>query len=105
MLDHDNDIIIIDEGALILHRHDVASLLSKSNNYFLIINRSVNFDYLPISLDSIFTMKSSGKFHTLKLLYDDSSKYTYSGYVSNIIVEDSTSGLKLNASHVISAED
>lgn len=94
LLDHNDDIIIIDEDALILHRHDIASLLSNSNNYFLIINRDTKFSYLPISLDSIFTMKSSGKFHTLELLYPNASRHLYSGNVTNIIVEDSTSGLR-----------
>lgn len=86
---YENYVFVIDEDNPLLHRNDVASILRKSNNYFIIICRKYKFGFLPINLDAIFMMKSSGRFHTLVPQYTIHDNVKKSDV---IICEDSKSG-------------
>ncbi|KSV58740.1 hypothetical protein [Acetivibrio ethanolgignens] len=64
-------ILVLDECCSLFKEYDVATLFKESNNYFVIINRDVeSLGYLPIQVDNIFRVKSSGKFHTLEKMYE-----------------------------------
>lgn len=42
----EDSVIIIDEGCKFLKQHNIASILQKSNNYFVIMNRTSKFNKL-----------------------------------------------------------
>lgn len=84
-----NCIIVIDEDCSIFNRTDCASILRESKNYFIIINRAVNF--LPVHECSVCTLQCSNHFYTLKHLYDGFDSKDLSK-VNCIIVEDSSIG-------------
>ncbi len=65
---HDT-IIVLDEDCMALHFHDSLSKFKYSNNYFIILTRKINLAFLPIGIDSVYKMKTSGKFHTLEPYY------------------------------------
>lgn len=66
---YENSILIFDEYCTILRTPDVAGFLQKSNNYFLIISRKV-FGWLPVSVDSVYVLQNSGKFHKAVPAYE-----------------------------------
>ena len=88
----ENYVIVMDEDCVFLHQADTASMLKNSNNYFVIISRSVKFNYLPIELDDIFLMKSSGKYHFLEPFYSDEMRYRDYISIDFLYCEDSNSG-------------
>ena len=81
--------MIIDENCTIFNKSDCANILRKSDNYFIIINRGVN--YLPVHVDSVYTLQSSNHFYTLKPLYSRFKNNDIKD-IDSIIVEDSSSG-------------
>lgn len=80
-------VLIIDEECTLLSRHDIASILQNSENYFIIITRERNLAYLPIHVDNVFRMKSSGKFHTLDRIYERFKTPDFQD-IDTIITED-----------------
>ena len=84
-------VIVLDEDSSILHRADVASLLEKSHNYFLIICRDITLGFKSVSLDCVFEIKSSGKYHTFKKAYNVPQDIFD---VTDIVCEDSNSGFQ-----------
>lgn len=89
---YDNAVLFIDEDNVLLHTKKIASIFRESHNYFVIITRTIKLDYLPISLDSIFDMKASGRFHTLVQHFSIENETILKS--SLMICEDSRSGLK-----------
>ncbi len=90
---HDS-IIFIDEGNKFIKTTEFASMLKKSDNYYVIATRDPLFN-LPYSINSIFEIITKGKKHTFKKMYDrisinDFSKAKY----DLIITEDSKSGFE-----------
>ena len=51
------DIYFIDESCSVLHEREIASVLKRSRNYFVIVSRSVA-GWLPISIDSIYQLEN-----------------------------------------------
>lgn len=84
-------IFVIDESCSIFKRYDVATILQNSDNYFIIINRSMKLGYLPIHVDNVFYIKTSGKFHTLERLYQRFCMNDFKN-IDTIITEDHRSG-------------
>lgn len=88
-----NCIFFIDENNPLLHRGDVAKLFNKSNNYFVIINRSRKFNNLKSGLDSLVEMISDENgYHTVKLCHPRKEHLNELG--SCLVSEDSNSGRK-----------
>lgn len=80
-------LIVIDEFYPILHQHDIASILQNSDNYFLIITRDASrLDYLPISVENILEVHSSGKYHVLKTIYPLSNQRSFN--VPDVIITE-----------------
>ncbi len=94
----ENSIVFIDEGLRDLLSHDFAKAIEGSSNYYVIITRS-DLPALPYSVNEIYRIKTSGKFHSLVPLYVDRGGYRYSLYKALpkrdfdvLLTEDSRSG-------------
>jgi len=85
-----NSIFFIDEDAYFLKRVEFAALAKKSNNYFVIISR-FDFDSLPYSVNEIYEVRQSNRFHVLQPVFE---KDTGGFRPSIAIVEDSKSGFQ-----------
>lgn len=72
-----NSIVFIDEGLKDLLSHDFAAAVRGSSNYFVIITRA-DLPALPYSVNEIYRVKTSGKFHSLEPLYQEREGYRYS---------------------------
>ena len=92
-----NSIIFIDEGNKFVSSVEFAEEVKKSDNYFVIITRET-LETLPYSVDEIYGIRNSGKYGTLKNVYNEMYKiYTNvnvneSVKVDYIITEDSKAG-------------
>lgn len=89
---YEGKILVLDENCTLFKKYNIATLFKDSKNYFIIINRSIEtLGYLPIHVDNIFYMKTSGKFHTLVRMYER-FEVTELGGLDVIITEDKKSG-------------
>lgn len=86
-------VVFVDENSKILRTHGYEKWMQRQNCYFVIITRTLKMRNLPISVDSIYTMHSSGKYHTLKPIDAHFTKQTLSA-IDAVIVEDSNSGFE-----------
>ncbi len=93
-----DSIIFIDEGSSFVELEEFAVLAKGSSNYFVIVTRE-NLEMLPISVEEVYGIKSSGKYGTLQpvyhemyRLYDMSDAADTLIYPNQILVEDSNSG-------------
>lgn len=101
-------VIFIDEDAPILKMRGYERWLQQCDSYFVIITRTMRIRNLPISVDSVYTLHSSGKYHTLQLC-DTHFENQQLSAVDTIITEDTNSGFEfikqllmlVNAEHVI----
>ena len=57
--------VFIDEGYEEIRSAEFAGAVKNSDNYYVIFNRESLHD-LPYSVDEIYEIKTSGKFHTFK---------------------------------------
>lgn len=101
---HDS-IVFIDEGAEFLTSRDFAVAVSQSDNYYVIFNRE-NLYELPFSVNEIYEIQTSGKFHSLQPIYLSNEKHIYSDpYNSDhatydtLLTEDSESGFQFFNKH------
>lgn len=90
-------IIFIDEENLFIKTPEFASAVKNSDNYYVIVTRE-DLPNLPYSVDEIYGIHTSGKYHDLKQTYNEMYRI-YSVNVSLkkqrpdiVIVEDSNSG-------------
>lgn len=98
ILDNAKDtIFIMDEGLPFLKTDEFARAVKKSENYFIIVSRDT-FPNLPYSVDEIYGIRESGKYHELKRTYNEFYRiYSKEQLIGNlepckVIVEDSNSG-------------
>ena len=89
--DFSNYVIILDETSPLLHEPNSPTILEQSNNYFLIICRDVTLGYKSISLDCIFKLRTTGKFHYFERMYSIPEEMFD---VSTVMCEDSNSGFQ-----------
>lgn len=83
-----SSIVIIDEDSEWVKSDMFAEVAKASDNYYIIINRDP-LPMLPYSVKEVYTIHTSGKFHTLRPYYANDSKVLKPDYV---ITEDSGSG-------------
>lgn len=71
-----NSIVFVDEGLQAIRSDEFARAVKHSGNYFVLFTREV-LAKLPYSVDEIYRIKASGKYHTLVPLYkhDDAHRY------------------------------
>lgn len=87
----DGYFIILDENSSILQRKNAPSILKKFNCYFLIICRKIALGFKSISLDCVFELVASGKYHKFIKHYNLPTKMFL---CNEIICEDSKSGMQ-----------
>lgn len=93
-----DSIVFIDEGFKDLLSHDFATAVRGSSNYYVLITRA-DLPSLPYSIDEIYRVKTSGKYHSLVPLYSKGEGFRYpASKVSSktdfetLLCEDSKSG-------------
>lgn len=71
-----NSIVFVDEGLQAIRSDEFARAVKHSGNYFVLFTREVLAN-LPYSVDEIYHIKTSGRYHTLVPLYkhDDTHRY------------------------------
>lgn len=84
-----NTVLVIDENCNLLHHRNIASLLRESDNWFIILTRK-KIDWLPISVDSVFTMEKHGRKNKFVVAFPRTESKEI-GKVDTIITEDSKS--------------
>lgn len=88
---YNNCVFFVDESSDLFETSGYEKWLRNANCYFVFITRKYKLNNLPISVDSIYNMKCSGKYHTLEHI-DSRFKNQKLSAVDCIIVEDSNSG-------------
>ena len=71
-----DSIVFIDEGADFLKSKDFARAVRETDNYYVIFNRESLHD-LPYSVEEIYEIKASGKYHSFKKMYKHNGKHVY----------------------------
>ena len=69
-------VVFIDEGADYLASRDFAAAIQQTDNYYVIFNRE-NLHELPYSVEEIYEIKASGKYHTFKKMFKHTAKHVY----------------------------
>lgn len=93
---HDQ-IIFLDEENQFIKTQEFASAVKNSDNYFVIVTRE-DLPNLPYSVDEIYGIHASGKYHDLKRTYNEMYRiYSTEEFIGEmcpetVIVEDSNSG-------------
>lgn len=90
------NIFFIDEENAFINTEEFASSVCGSDNYFVLITRE-NLYNLPYSVEEIYGLHSSGKYHDTKKVYQQtfliySNMQSFPIKPEKIIVEDSNSG-------------
>ena len=95
-----DSIVFIDEGAEYLKTKEFASTIKGTDNYYVIFNRESLHD-LPYSVEEIYEIKASGKYHSFKKLFKSNNKHIYYKEKSGtkltfdaLLTEDSKSGFQ-----------
>lgn len=93
-----NSIVFIDEGNRFVKSLEFAEAIKKTSNYYVIVTRE-NLEMLPISVDEIYGIRSSGKYgslvpvyHEFYRIYDFGKSERYPLRPESMIIEDSNSG-------------
>ncbi len=93
-----DSIVFIDEGSVFLASEDFAEAIKGSDNYYVIFNRE-GLHCLPYSVEEIYEIKTSGKYHSLvKMFKADKKHFYYRGKkpeakkYTTMLTEDSKSG-------------
>lgn len=93
-----DSIVFIDEGAAYIKTLEFAKAVKNSDNYYVIFSRESLHD-LPYSVDEIYEIKASGKYHKFVKMFKSDKKHIYSlGNIGKnfqfdiLLTEDSKSG-------------
>ncbi len=91
-------IVFIDEGAEYLKTKEFAQTIKGTDNYYVIFNRE-NLHDLPYSVEEIYEIKASGRYHSFKKIFKSDSNHIYykdkaKGKIDfdTLLTEDSKSG-------------
>lgn len=90
-------IIFLDEENYFIKTREFASAIKESDNYYVIITRE-DLPGLPYSVEEIYGIHTSGKYHDLKRTYNETyqiyspEEFTLNVQPDTVIVEDSHSG-------------
>ena len=82
-----DSIVFADEGAAYVSSHDFAAAVKASDNYYVLFYRE-NLHELPYSVEEIYEIKTSGKYHLFKHKYDRRSKSQFHPLLPQDIVLD-----------------
>ncbi len=91
------NILFLDEENKFVKSQEFAIAVKSSDNYFVIVTRE-DLPNLPYSVDEIYGMHTSGKYHNMKRTYNE-LYHIYSAEIllgkqrpEIVVVEDSNSG-------------
>ena len=101
-LGHTNgSVVFIDEGTDYLPSQEFASAIRHTDNYYVIFNRE-NLHELPYSVEEIYEIRMSNRYHRFQKVYRRREGFIYSAAVprrnakaSVLLTEDSRAGLQL----------
>lgn len=92
-----SSIVFIDEGSSFVETEEFATTIRNSSNYYVIVTRE-DLDMLPVSVEEVYGIKSSGKYGSLEKVYHEMYRlYNFEEEndipfkPSEILVEDSLS--------------
>jgi len=95
-----DSIVFIDEGFRDLMTAEFAGAIKNSDNYYVIFSRD-SLHNLPYSVEEIYEIKTSGKYHTFKKIYNSTKTHVYGKTDKRaidkfdlILTEDSKSGFE-----------
>ena len=92
-------VVFIDEDSSFIHKKEFAEAVRASDNYYILFTRE-DLHELPYSIEEIYEIKSSGKYHSFKKMYASSFKngYFHDGAVKvkidGILTEDAKAGFQ-----------
>ena len=93
-----DSIVFIDEGAKFAATEDFAHEIKNSDNYYVIFIRE-NLHQLPYSVEEIYEIKTSKKYHTFSRMYKKNKACVYSlssgkiaDHYDTVLTEDSKAG-------------
>ena len=92
-----DSIVFIDEGAKYISSAEFAAAIKASDNYYVLFTRE-DLHELPYSVEEVYEIKASGKFHMLKKRYPAAKRHRYTHTASSadhfdvLLTEDSGSG-------------
>lgn len=92
-----DSIVVLDEYYRILREPDVASILQKSDNYFILFYRK-NLDFLPLCVENLYEMQTNGRGHWIQQKYTVSGIRSFQG-IKHIVTEDRVSGFEFFKEH------
>lgn len=100
LLNTSDSIVFIDEGAEFISSKEFSDATKHTDNYYVIFNREALHE-LPYSVEEIYEIKTSGRYHSLKKMYPSKLGHIYSSGTSKkkpdynvLLTEDSHSGLQ-----------
>lgn len=100
-----DSIVFIDEGAEYIKTMDFARAVKDSDNYYVIFSRE-SLHYLPYSVEEIYEIKPSGKFHKFDKIFKSNNYHIYSLKNTRrkfqfgiLLTEDSNSGYQFFKSY------
>lgn len=100
LINTNDSIVFIDEGAEYLKSKDFAEAIRNTSNYYVIFNRE-NLYELPYSVEEIYEIKTSGKYHRFEKYYRSKENHFYGKnklpqkkHFDVLLTEDSKSGLQ-----------
>lgn len=74
-----NSIVFIDEGAMYISSEKFAEAIKNSDNYYVIFNRE-GLHQLPYSVEEIYQIKTSGKYHSFEQIYKQEKLHRYTKF-------------------------
>ena len=93
-----DSIVFIDEGSRFITSREFAKTIKKTDNYYVLFTRE-EIHELPYSVEEIYEIKSSKKYHTLVKRYKEKSSHYYingackkESKIEVVFVEDQKSG-------------
>ena len=93
-----DSIVFIDEGAKYVSTEEFAHEIKNTDNYYVIFIREI-LHQLPYSVEEIYEIKTSKKYHTFSRLYKKNEAFVYSldpgkstGDFQTVLTEDSKAG-------------
>lgn len=100
-----DSIVFIDEGAAYLATEEFANAVKNSDNYYVIFCREA-LHQLPYSVEEIYRIKTSGKYHGFEKIYHREPLHRYtkldeqgSKDFAVLLTEDSHSGFRFFSAH------
>lgn len=95
-----DSIVFIDEGAAYLATKEFANAVKNSDNYYVLFSREA-LHQLPYSVEEIYKIKASGKYHTFEKIYHQEPLHRYTKLPKQrrkdfavLLTEDSHSGFQ-----------